>query len=375
MKKISIVLILLVLSASCDMNSPDAIRQRITRKKDAARRINDKITELEDELAEVDTSEDTKYLVPVSLKTLKPESFEHYFEITGRLEAEADAFISPETNGQIKTIHVEEGQYVKKGQLLVSLNTSVTESSIREVETGLELATRLYEKQKDLWDQNIGSEIQYLEAKNAKESAEARLATLRAQLDMARITAPFSGVVESIMLREGELASPGIQVIQLVSLKNLKIYGDVSERYIGSLKKGDVVLVSFPDLEGLSMKVPIYRVGNVIDDKSRTYRIEMKLENNENKLKPNMYTTILINDFSAGEALVVPSIAIKQDIQGNYLYVAREENGRLKARKRYVTSGMSYNDQTMVTGGLSEEEDVIIEGSSLVSDGVEITTR
>jgi RND family efflux transporter MFP subunit len=243
------------------------------------------------------------------------------------------------------------------------------------VKTGLELATKLFEKQKELWDQKIGSEMQYLEAKNAKEQAEARLSTLEAQLDMARIRAPFSGVVETIMLKEGELAAPGMQVIQLVSLNNLKLYGNVSERYMPSVKKGDMVIVTFPDFEGLDMKVPIHRVGNVIDNASRTFRIEMKINNRQQALKPNMYSAIQVNDFKTESAFVVPSVSIKQDIKGSYVYITIQEEGELKARKRYVETGLSYQDQTMIQDGISQGDQVIIKGFAQVSDGVNIAVK
>jgi RND family efflux transporter MFP subunit len=278
-------------------------------------------------------------------------------------------------NGQVKNIHVKEGQSVSEGQLLVSLNTAVTESSIREVRTGLELATKLYERQKELWDQKIGSEMQYLEARNAMESAQARLATLQAQLDMALIKAPFAGIVETIMLKEGELASPGMQVIQLVSLNSLKLYGNISERYMASIQKGDETIVFFPDVEGLSRRVPIHRVGNIIDDQSRTFRIELKIENADKSLKPNMYTIIRVNDFRSDSALVVPSVVIKQDLMGNYIYVAEQEEGQLKARKRYITTGLSYEDRTMIAQGVDKGEDVIVLGFAQVSDGVGIELR
>jgi RND family efflux transporter MFP subunit len=304
---------------------------------------------------------------------MKPESFRHFIEVNGRLEAEEDAFISPEMNGQIEGIFVKEGDEVKKGQLLVSLNTSLIESNIREVKTGLELAEKLYEKQKGLWEQNIGSELQYLEAKNAKEQAEARLATLEAQLDMARIKAPFSGVVETIMMKEGELAIPGMQLVQMLSLGSLKIYGNVSERYMNNVAKGDIVLVSFPDVAGLSLRAPIHRVGNIIDNSSRTFRIEVKVDNHKRKLKPNMYSLIRINDFSSERALVIPSMAIKQDIRGSYVYLS--DTGEQKARKRYITPGLSYEDRTMVLEGLEEGDNVIVKGFAQVSDGVDIAHK
>ena len=221
---------MVILASACNMNSPEMLEQQLKKKKDQVRELNDQIASLEEQLAQNPGEESASFLVPVSVKTMESQPFEHYIEITGKLEAEEDAFISPEMNGQIDRIYVKEGQYAKKGQLLLSLNTSITESSIQEVKTGLELATKLFEKQEELWEQKIGSELQYLEAKNAKEQAEARLATLEAQLDMARVKAPFSRIVETIMLKEGEFAAPGMQVIQMVSLNNLKLYGNLSER-------------------------------------------------------------------------------------------------------------------------------------------------
>ena len=375
MKKLLIVAGMIVLASACNMNSPKMLEEQLKKKKDQVRELNDQIASLEEQLAENPGEKADAYLVPVTVKEMDHQPFEHYIEVNGKLEAEEDAFISPEMSGQIDKIHVDEGQSVSQGQLLISLNTTITEASIQEVKTGLELATKIYEKQKDLWDQKIGSELQYLEAKNSKEQAEAKLATLEAQLDMARIRAPFPGSVETIMLKEGELATPGMQVIQLVNLNNLKLYGNLSERYMTSIKKGDMVTVNFPDIEGLSMKVPIYRVGNVIDNASRTFPIEMKINNRQKTLKPNMYSTIQVNDFKSASAFVVPSVSIKQDIRGSYLYIVSEEEGELKARKRYVETGLSYKDQSMIREGLSDGEEVIIKGFAQVSDGVSISIK
>jgi len=371
-KKIIALLSLALIATACNMNSPEMIQQQIKKKKDQVKEINNQIALLEESLQE-DKSTEVKFLIPVSVKYMQTEPFKHFIEITGKLEAEEDAFISPEMNGQVEKVHVKEGDAVKKGQLMVSLNTTLIESSIKEIKTGLELANKLFDKQQELWDQKIGSEMQYLEAKNAKEQAEARLASLKVQLDMARVKAPFAGVVETIMIKEGELAMPGMQVMQMISLGNLKLYGDISERYITSIKPGDMVVVNFPDVEGLNISAPIHRVGNVIDDASRTFRIEVKIDNHKLSLKPNMHSVIRVNDFSSQSSFVVPSIAIKQDIKGNYLYVADKEAS--KARKRYVTTGLSYEDQTMVLEGISEKEGVIIKGFAQVSDGAGIELR
>lgn len=369
----AITLIILVLLASaCSMNSPEMIEQQIKKKKEQVEKLNEEISALEGSQVQ-DSNDEVKFRVPVSIKEIKPELFNHYIEITGKLEAEGDAYISPEMNGQIETIHVKEGSTVKKGQLLVSLNTSLIESSIKEVETGLELANKLFDKQQELWDQKIGSEMQYLEAKNAKEQAEARLATLETQLDMARVKAPFGGVVETIIMKEGELAIPGMQLIQLLSLNDLKVYGNISERYMASVKKGNSVTITFPDVEDYTVEAPIFRVGNTIDNGSRTFRIEVKINNKKGTLKPNMYSIIRLNDFSSDAAFVVPSMVIKQDIKGSYIYVADLENN--KATKKYVSTGLSYEDQTLITEGIKTGDKVIIQGFAQVSDGVDIDLR
>lgn len=371
MKKIFIPVIILLLG-SCNMNDPDLIREQIINKKEKIRELNDQISQLEKKLVQDSSEINSKFLIPVSVKVMEPVSFRHYIDVTGTIQAENDAFISPEINGQINKIHVKEGQRVHKGQLMVTLNTDVTNQMIKEVETGLELAIKLFEKQEELWEQKIGSEIQYLQAKNSKEQAEARLQTLQAQLEMARIKAPFGGIVESIMLREGEMAAPGMQLLQLVSLKKLKLYADLSEKYIGNVRKGDVVIVEFPDLEGLRMNAPIHRVGNIIDERNRTFSIEIKLDNTGEILKPNLYTIVRINDYKTDNALVVPSIVIKQDIRGNYLYVVESASPEFKAKKKYVDPGLSSQGETMIIGGISEGDKVIVDGFSQVSDGVEV---
>lgn len=363
---------LALFAASCNMNSPEMAEKQIQNLEKKAKKINDKMAELE-QVLEGDSSTEITYRVPVSVKEMEQGSFRHFIDISGKLEAEEDAFISPEMNGQIESILVDEGESVKKGQLLVTLNTSVIESNMREVKTGLELAEKLYEKQKELWDQGIGSELQYLEAKNSKDQAEARLATLDAQLDMARITAPFSGIIESINAKEGELAIPGMQIVQLVSLDKLKIYGNVSERYLSNIHKGDRVTLRFPDIGLHDVEAIIFRIGNVIDNATRTFRFEVKLDNRDQVLKPNMYSVIQVNDFSSQKALVVPSVAIKQDIRGSHLYVLDQDG--MKAKKKYVETGLSYEDRTMVRKGISAGEKVIVKGFAQVSDGVDVDVR
>jgi len=310
----------------------------------------------------------------VAVKKMAYEKFEHFFLANGTVEAVNDAFISSEINGQIKTIHVKEGRRVKQGQLLVSLNSDVIESSIAEVKTGLELAKTVYKKRKGLWDKKIGSEIQYLEAKTNKESLENKLKTLGAQLDMAKIKAPISGIVDGIFKKEGELAAPGFQLIQLVNLKKVYVNADVSEAYLAKINKGDTVEVTFPSYPELTVNAVIHRTGHVVKSQNRTFLVQLLLDNKDEKLKPNMLGLIKMKDFSVDSALAVPSIIIKNDLKGPYLYVVEteEKQGKLLARKIYVEPGMSEGSNTMITQGLEPGQQVIVKGYNLVKNGTEI---
>ncbi len=316
----------------------------------------------------------TESVLKVTVKTLAYEKFEHFFDANGTLEAVEDAFISPETNGQIKKIHVKEGDRVSAGQLLVTLNADIITNSIAEVQSGLDLATTVFEKRKGLWDKQIGSEIQYLQSKTEKESLENRLKTLKAQLRLSQIKAPISGIVDKIAAKEGELAVPGMQLIQLVNLKKMYVNAEVSEAYLSKVKKGDIVQVLFPSYPELVLDAPIYRTGNVVREQNRTFLVKIVLENAEEKLKPNLMAVIKIKDFYTDTAIVVPSIIIKNDLNGSYLYIVTTEPGnkRTIAKKMYITSGISEGSDTIVAKGLELGQQVIIEGYNLVKSGMAV---
>ncbi|GAB4299423.1 MAG: efflux RND transporter periplasmic adaptor subunit [Marinilabiliales bacterium] len=317
-----------------------------------------------------------EYSIPVKIKNLKYEKFHHFIQVTGYVEALYDAYISPEMNGQIKKIYVKEGDYVQTGQLLAELNTEVISKSIEELKTGLELAKTLYNKQKELWDQGIGSEVQYLQAKNQKESLEKKLETLYAQMDMAKIKAPFSGYIESVMQKEGELAVPGMQLMQLVNFNKLKIVADVSEKYLNSIHKGDTVKITFPAYPDIELYKTIYRTGNVIKQGNRTFEIEIQLDNlKDNILKPNIIATVYINDYSNNKALTVPSVIIKKDLKGDFLYVVNKTDSLFTAEKRHVKIGVSQDNMTEIIEGLKEGEKVVIAGYNQLSNGAVVNIK
>lgn len=330
--------------------------------------IESNIKSLENQL----TARDEKVLIPVTAKTIQNELFNHYIITYGEVKAKNYAKISPEMNGRIQNIHVSEGAKVKKGELLVSLSTDAVDKQIKGVKSGLELATKTFNKLDTLWKENIGSEIDYLSAKTNKESLESQLAGLQAQKRMTQIVAPFDGVVNQIYPKEGEIAGPGFPVIEFVNLQKLTIKSDVSEAFIGEIYEGEIVELGFSSLPEYKIKTPIVRVSKVINSASRTFQIEMEINNPNEKIKPNLVSTIKINDFTSDKAFVVPSLSIRKDITGNYVYVVSSMDNKNIVAKKYITTGLSYNENTLVTKGLSLNDKVVVKGYHLVSSGVEV---
>jgi len=374
MKKLIFILVVAILASCQSGDQAENIREKIKEKKNQVSQINHEIALLEKELIEL-TGYDSTQNILVRIDTIKPREFKHFFEASGSVESINEAFISPEISGQIREIFVKEGDRVSKGQYLVKLNTSVTDNTIEEVKTSLELAKTVFEKQKQLWEKQIGSEIQFLEAKNQKESLETRLKTLQAQLEMAIIKSPIDGIVDEIYQKEGELAIPGVQIMQLVNLSELYINADIAENYLPVIRKGDSVSVSFPSYPDIQLKVPIHRIGNVINPTNRTFNIQLKISNIESKLKPNILSIIKINDYSTEQAMLIPSILMKQDRKGSYIYQVISGSEKLIARKVYIEPGVSYQDQTEVNNGLNTGDIIITEGYNLVSDGSEIRIK
>ncbi|MCF6241477.1 MAG: efflux RND transporter periplasmic adaptor subunit [Bacteroidales bacterium] len=372
MKKIISIIFISLFFACGQSNNPETIKKQIAEYKSQIADLENKIDELNTKLKNQGINSNTVKRIRVKTQQVLPVHFVHYVHSAASLEAVKSAFISPEISGQVKKIHVNEGDYVKKGQLLVSLNSDIIESNIKELETNLKLAKTLYEKQEELWKQQIGSEIQYLEAKNKKESLESKLNGLYIQLAKSKIKAPISGIVDLINVKEGELAMPGVQIIQMVNISTFYVNADVSEKFISVIKKGSPLKVSFPSFPGWKIDTKVYRIGNVINQSNRTFRVQAKIYNKNNMLKPNMLAKITFLDFEVDKALVVPSIIIKKDFKGSYLYIVAKNNNGYTAQKRYVKTSLSNDEGTMITEGISEGDKVIVKGYNLVKDGVDI---
>jgi RND family efflux transporter MFP subunit len=342
--------------------------KKITAQKNKVAGLELKIKELESQLAKHE--EDNN--IAVSVKEMKPEVFNHYFKVFGNTEAKQGGMISPEMNGKIETIHVTEGQRVKEGELILTLNTEAVRKQIKGIKTNLDFATKTYNKTKALWDQKIGSEIQYLQAKSGKEALEAQLEALEAQLKMAQVRAPYSGIVNRVLSKEGEICGPAFPIIEFINLSKMTVTSNISENYIAMVNEGDVVEVSYANVPGFIKQVPLKRVSNVIDAKSRTFEVELELSNPNELIKPNMITSIRINDFSSDSAFVIPSLVVRKDISGDYVYVVTNKD---VVAKKYVEVGKSYQENTMITKGLAMGDKVVIKGFSLVSTGIPVSIK
>ena len=294
--------------------------------------------------------------------------FQHFIQVQGTVESDNNIQVAPMSSGLVTKIHVSSGDRVREGTLLAELDGSILESSIAEVESGLVLARTIFERQERLWKQNIGSEIQYLQAKNNKESLEKRLETLKEQYKLTKIYSPIDGTIDEVIIKEGEMAAAGMPALRVVQLSNLKILVDLSEVYIARVKRNDRVRVNFPVI-GKELELKIDAVSQVIDSNDRTFQIEVKLPRSETGIKPNMLAVLIINDYSNPEALVVPANIIQKTEDERFLFVARKTNGDWIAEKRIVKTGETSENGMEVLSGLEEGEYVVTLGFQNLADG------
>lgn len=359
-----------LLLASCGGTTetgPDALRQQLATLKQQRQQLDEQIAQIQSQL---DADQAVEY-INVKTTEAQPTLFEHFIEVTGKVEADQEVNVSPEGSGIITDILVQEGQYVKRGTRLASLNTDMLNKSIDEARISLDLATTTYERQKNLWDQKIGSEMQFLQAKSNKESMERRLESLMAQKDMAEVKAPVDGTVDVIYQKKGEIAGPAIPFAKVVNIAKIKIYGDVAESYLTKVDNKEDVFIDFPAI-GRQVKSSISQIGNYIDPNNRTFRIRINLNNPDNLIKPNMISVLKIRDYVSDSAIVIPSLLIKRDFKGEYTYIADNSGELKKARKTYIKSGVSNNNMTEITEGIEPGMLVISEGFDQVIDGTPV---
>jgi len=363
------------LLASCSGEKKEGLegkKEELAKLKTEQAATTDKIKALEIEIAKLDPKKAAEAKVkPVTVSTLNAETFKRYVELQGTVDAKNNVLITPKSGGAVTAMYVREGDYVNSGTVIGKIDDSILTESIEEVKTQLSLINTLYEKQKNLWDQKIGTELQYLQAKNNKESIERKLVTLNTQLSQTKIISPMSGVVDQVNVKVGEMASPGVGVVRVVNLSNLKVTAKVSDTYAASVKKGDEVIVKFPDLKR-EYKVRISFVSTTVDPLSRTFTIEANLPSAKD-IKPNMMAQIEINDATSKNALVIDQNFVQSTETGNVVYVAEAEGNKKLAKAKTVKTGLSYNGKVEILEGLKAGDQLITLGYQEVSDGQPIS--
>lgn len=364
-----LILPLAMLVVACGSNDELANKKAdLEKKRKEVTALNSAIEELEKEIAKLDPDFGKTLRKSVLITTIRPtkEEFKHFIEVTGAVLSKKNVSISGEVAGRIQEVKAIEGMRVNKGDVLAIIDSESIVRNMEELEKQLELATVVFEKQERLWNQEIGTEIQFLEAKNRKESLEKSLAGLKTQLNRSQVRAPFNGTVETVNVRLGELVQPGTPMFQFVGESDLFIEADISERYVGIVGKGDSVEIAFPSINQ-TLKTKVSAVGAIINPNNRTFKVEVFLPRMDN-VKPNMISVVKINDYESADAITVPNYLVLQDSKGDYVFVVENE----VAKKRYITRGMTYKEITEIKEGLNGTEVLVDKGFREVGDNFSV---
>ena len=310
----------------------------------------------------------------VSVATLKDTVFNHYLDIQGSVETKENILIQPEMPGTLVSLNVKAGPRVSKGQLLARVDDGGSSQQVASLETQYQLAKTTFERQKNLWSQKIGSEIQYLQAQTQMLSLQRSVAQAKAMLSKTEIRAPFSGTIDEVFVERGQVVSAGPQgLMRIVNLNNMYVSTSIPESYIGKLKVGTQVDVFLTSLNK-NYKGKVRQIGNFINPNNRSFGIEVSIPNPENLLRPNQVAKLKVIDYTVKNAIVVPSNVIQEDGKGNqFVFVATNSDGKTAtAKKAMVTIGKSSDNVTEILSGLSANDIIVIEGVNTISEGMKL---
>jgi RND family efflux transporter MFP subunit len=343
-------------------------KEALAKLKTEAKSLTDKIAKLDAEIKAADPSmKAAEKVLPVVTQALQPRSFKSFIEIQGTVETKNTATATPRMAGTYTTVYVKEGQTVKAGQLLAKIDNAILRDQIAALKQQMELANTVYEKQKSLWDQKIGTEIQFLQAKNNKESLEKNLAVLETQVDMYNVYAPISGAVEKVMAKTGEIAAPGMPLASIVNLGSLKATANVPDTYLSNIRMGDMVKVKLPDLSR-EINAHVTFISKLVNPANRTFKIEASIPSSSD-IKPNMVSILNISDINKSNAIVINQNYIQSTEFGDVVYVAETEGNKKVAKARKIKTGVSYNGEIEITEGLQAGDLIVTEGYQDLVDG------
>lgn len=376
-KKILPLLIAATLIVSCgEKDNNQTVDQLIAAKNN--KELQARKAVIQADLAKIDATLATlnvkKEEALVSVMTLKDTLFNHYLDIQGSVNTKENILIQPEIPGTLVVLNAKAGQHVSKGQILARVDDGGSSQQVASLETQYQLAKTTFERQKNLWNQKIGSEIQYLQAQTQMLSLQRSVAQAKAMLAKTVIRAPFSGTIDEVFVERGQVVSAGAQgLMRIVNLNNMYVSTSVPESYIGKLKVGTQVDVFLTSLNK-NYKGKVRQIGNFINPNNRSFGIEVSIPNPENLLRPNQVAKLKVIDYTAKNAIVVPTNVIQEDGEGNkFVFVAINSNGKTATAKKVLVSlGKSSDNVTEILTGLSANDIIVTEGVNTISEGMKL---
>ncbi|WP_373516701.1 efflux RND transporter periplasmic adaptor subunit [Pricia sp.] len=315
----------------------------------------------------------------VNTITAEFQKFDHFLELQGDVKTKQNVLVYPEMAGTLQRVYVKEGDQVRKGQTLAVIDDGGMSSQLAQLKTQAELAKTTYERRKRLWDQKIGSEIDFLSAKSNYEASQNSVDQASSQLGKSTIRAPFSGIIDDVIKDQGTVVSPGpgSEVFRIVNLSDMYIEVDVPETYLGDVTKGKEAMVYFPIL-GDSITTIIRETGNFIKPSNRSFSVEIPVPNKKGNIKPNLTAKVNLNDYTSEEAILIPSSIISENADGEqYIYIAEAPNSdnEAVAKKSIITTGKTQSGQIEVLTGIANGSHVIKEGARTVKDGQRVKIK
>ena len=381
MRKFIYLLTIGILATSCGGSEEGSVKDIIAGKNIEAIRakrtsMTAELKELEDQVKLLDSAiselDDNAKLPLVSTIQLEPQEFHHYLELQGDVMTDQNVLVYPEMAGTLYRIYVKQGQKVSKGQLLASIDDGGLSSQLAQLRTQEALAKTTFERQKRLWEQNIGSEIQYLQAKTQYESQQSAIKQLESQVGKSSLRAPFSGIVDDVIKDQGTVVSPGpgSEVFRIVNLSNMYVEVEVPESHLANITPGKSVEVYFPVL-GNTVQTKVRQTGNFINPGNRSFSVEIPVPNKDGKVKPNLTAIAKINDYTNNEAILIPQSVVSENAIGEQYVYLTTENGSDKemiSKKTIIELGKTQGDFVEVISGLSVGDNIIVEGARSVRD-------
>lgn len=377
------VISLSLLLASCGAKSDSQGNSDLAQKKaklEELKKQKDKIDAdmlaLQNEIEKLDPSSKQVKTKLVAVAAVQPQSFTHYIDLQGIIDADDISYVSPSNGvgGIVKKVFIKKGDFVKKGQQLLKLDDAVYLKNLQQVQSQLDYAKDILQRQQNLWDEKIGREIDLITAKNNVTNLENQISTLKEQWDQTNIYADVSGIADQVNIRVGELftgfagATPQIRI---VNTSRMKATVQVPENYLSKVKQGAPMQVTLPDVNK-SFTTSVSVSGNIIDPNSRSFYVDGKLPADKD-LRPNQVAQIKIQDYAAADAITVPVNTLQTDEKGKFVLVASDENGKTIARKKAVTIGQLYGDRIEITSGLSIGDRLVVDGYQGLFDGQALT--